>query len=177
MANHRRYGFQKHWQRLLLALAVAGLATTSHAEGLTPARDLAADAAWAAAAGAPVLIFYKSDSCPYCHQVEDLYLEPMQRRDTYAGRLVIRVVHVDKSQPLHDFQGNLTDHSRFASRQGAWFTPLIQLYGGDGAVLTPPLVGYTSPDFYAGELESRIEAAIGRLRSANAAAGGSTPTP
>ena len=175
MVNHRRYGLRNHWHRLLLALAVAGVATTSQAEGLASARDLAADAARAAATGAPVLIFYKTDSCPYCHDVEDLYLEPMQRRDTYAGQLVIRVVHADKSQPLRDFQGNLTDHRHFASRQGAWFTPLIQLYGGDGAVLTPPLVGYTSPDFYAGELESRIEAAIGHLRSANAAQ--PTPTP
>lgn len=175
MANHRQYGLRKHWQRLLLALAAAALATTSQADGLASARDLAADAARASAVGAPVLIFYKTDSCPYCHHVEDLYLEPMQQRDTYAGRLVIRVVHADKHQPLRDFQGNLTDHSRFASRQGAWFTPLIQLYGADGAVLAPPLIGYTSPDFYAGELESRIEAAIGRLRSANAAQ--STPTP
>lgn len=165
-------GFSKAVGALLLAVvALVGTALGAARAGALPwAENLAADAARSAATGAAILIFYMSDDCPYCQQVEELYLEPMQQRRTYGLRLLIRVVRTDGNKPLRDFSGQLTDHAVFARHQGASFTPLIQLYGPDGTVLTSPLVGYTSPDFYAGELEGRIDDAIGKLRSKNAAA-------
>lgn len=138
--------------------------------GLPWAEDLAADAAQSAASGAAILIFYMSDDCPYCQHVEELYLEPMQQRRPYGDRLLIRVVRADGNKPLRDFTGQRTDHAAFARLQGVTFTPLIELYGPNGTALTPPLIGYTSPHFYAGELEGRIDDAIGKLRSKNAAA-------
>lgn len=160
-------GFSKAVGASLLAVVVLfgtalGAARTG---GLPWAEDLTADAARSAATGAAILIFYMSDDCPYCQQVEELYLEPMQQRRTYGARLLIRVVRTDGSEPLRDFTGQRTDHATFARRQGATFTPLIQLYGPNGTALTPPLIGYTSPDFYAGELEGRIDNAISRLRA------------
>lgn len=162
-----RIGGGKIWARRLVGTLVLACATgIAGEETLLPATDLAADAARSVVTGEAILVFYKSESCPYCRQVEELYLEPMQQRGSYAGKLVVRVVDIDRGTPLRDFSGAATDHRRFARRQGASFTPLIQIYGADGAVLTPPLVGYTSADFYAGQLEDRIDHAIGRLRPA-----------
>lgn len=156
---------------LLVMVALFGAAFgAARTSGLPWAADLAADAAQSAATGAAILIFYMSDDCPYCQHVEELYLEPMQQRRPYGDRLLIRVVRADGHKPLRDFSGRRTDHATFARRHGASFTPLIQLYGPDGTALTSPLVGYTSPDFYAGELEGRIDDAIGKLRLKNAAA-------
>lgn len=153
--------------RILRALAAAvlagtGVAATAGATQLPLAHDLAADAAQAA--GTAILVFYTSDSCPYCQHVEELYLEPMLQRRTYGDRLLIRAVRADSAKPLRDFAGQRTDHETFARRQGAYLTPLVQLYAPGGTALAAPLVGYTSPDFYAGELESRIEDALARMK-------------
>lgn len=153
--------------RILRALAAAvlattGMAVTASATQLPLAHDLAADATQTA--GTAILVFYTSDSCPYCQHVEELYLDPMLQRRTYGDRLLIRAVRADSATPLRDFAGQRTDHAVFARRQGAYLTPLVQLYAPDGTALATPLIGYTSPDFYAGELESRIEEALTRMK-------------
>lgn len=156
--------------KILRVLRVAGWVAVLAAAGsaaagsqLPLARDLAADAADASGRGAAILVFYMSDSCPYCERVEELYLEPMLTRRPYGDRLLIRAVRADRATPLRDFAGNSTDHGAFARRAGAYVTPLVQLYGPDGTALAEPLLGYTSPDFYAGQLEGRIEQAIARV--------------
>lgn len=156
--------------KILRVLRASGLVATIVAAGpvaaagqLPLAQDLAADAATASARGAAILVFYMSDACPYCERVEELYLQPMLARRTYGDRLLIRAVRADRATPLRDFAGHSTEHAAFARRAGAYVTPLVQLYGPDGTALAEPLLGYTSPDFYAGQLEGRIEQAIARV--------------
>ena len=153
--------------KILRVLRATGLMAVIMAAGpaaagsqLPLARDLAADAAEANARGAAILVFYMTDACPYCERVEELYLEPMLTRRPYGDRLLIRAIRADRATALRDFAGNSTEHAAFARRAGAYVTPLVQLYGPDGTALAEPLLGYTSPDFYAGQLESRIEQAI-----------------
>lgn len=140
------------------------------ADGLPPARDLAADARLAAARQMPIMVFFTSESCPYCREVENLYLRPMQARGTYRGRLLLRVVEVGGGTPLTDFAGGQVNHGLFARRERVAFTPVIRLYDAAGRELTPSLVGYTTPDFYLGYLEQAIEQAIAAARSPRTAA-------
>lgn len=161
----RRYGIASMSTRFrhflwVLAFCAAGAA----ADGLPPAADLAADADEAAAGAMPILVFFTSPSCPYCHEVEGLYLQPMQERGTYRGRLLIRAVEVGGAAPLMDFAGRRTDHGEFARREMVSFTPVIRLYGPDGGELVPQLFGYTTPDFYWGYLEQAIEQAIAQRK-------------
>jgi thioredoxin-related protein len=137
------------------------------AEALPPARDFVADAR--ASGDVPILVFFTSESCPYCRAVESLYLQPMQARGTYRGRLLIRTVEVGGAAPLTDFAGGRTTHGEFARRERVSFTPVIRLYGADGRELAPQLLGYTTPDFYLGYLEQAIEQAIARARPARTA--------
>ena len=51
-----------------------------------PARDFVADGA----GRAPILVFFTNASCPYCREVENLYLRPMHARGDYRGQLLIR---------------------------------------------------------------------------------------
>lgn len=142
-----------------------GLAVgTVGAESLPVAEDLHADAAGAALRQAPILIFFMSDSCRYCEQVEDLYLGPMHAKGSYAGKLLIRVIHTESGGVLRDFDGGVTSHEAFARRERARFTPTVRLYSPAGAELAPALVGYASPDFYFGMLENTIETSIAKLR-------------
>ena len=138
-------------------------------EGLPWARDLAADARTAATGRMPILVFFTSASCPYCREVERLYLHPMYARGDYRGRLLIRVVEVGGNAPLTDFAGRRTDHGEFASHERVAFMPVIRLYDAAGRELVPQLFGYTTPDFYLGYLEQAIAQAIRRVRPARTA--------
>lgn len=152
---------------LLGLLAVMGCLSASAvaAEGLPPARDFTADAA----GRAPILVFFTNASCPYCREVENLYLRPMHARGDYRGRLVIRAVEVGGGTPLVDFTGQRMSHGEFARRERVAFTPVIRLYDATGRELVPQLLGYSTPDFYLGYLEQAIEQAIQRNRPARTA--------
>lgn len=151
-----------------LVLVCAADAAAADTE-LPLAQDLRADARAAQAAGVPVLVFFAADLCPYCHEVEELHLKPMQARGEDVGRFILRVVRVDSARPLKDFAGQPTDHSGFAEREGIWLTPVVRLYGPDGRPLVPALVGYSSPDFYSGYLEQAIEDSLQQLHRTTAA--------
>ncbi|MDP3774354.1 MAG: thioredoxin fold domain-containing protein, partial [Gemmatimonadales bacterium] len=135
--------------------ATPGAVAETAAEGLPPARDFVADGA----GRAPILVFFTNASCPYCREVENLYLRPMHVRGDYRGRLLIRVVEVGGGAPLTDFTGQRTSHGEFARRERVAFTPVIRLYDATGRELAPQLFGYGTPDFYLGYLEQAIEQA------------------
>jgi thiol-disulfide isomerase/thioredoxin len=149
-------------------LALGALAAA--AEPLPVARDFQRDALAAGARPKPVLVFFTADFCPYCQQVEELYLRPLHARGDYGGKILMRVVHTDSRRTLRDFDGRNTDHESFARREGGAFTPVVRLYAPDGRELAPALTGYSSPDFYLGMLEQAIEVSIAQLRSRTAAA-------
>ena len=136
------------------------------AGGLPPARDFVADGA----GRAPILVFFTNASCPYCREVENLYLRPMHARGDYRGQLLIRVVEVGGAAPLTDFTGQQMNHGEFARRERVAFTPVIRLYDAAGRELVPQLFGYTTPDFYLGYLEQAIEQAIAAARQSRTAA-------
>jgi thioredoxin-related protein len=145
-----------------LWLSLAGAALASAAE-LPTAVDLARDAHDAARTHAPILLFFTSAGCTYCEQVEQLYLKPMYERATYGSRLIIRRVPVDGASRIVNFAREPMAADAFARGEGVRITPVVRLYGADGRTLVPALVGYSSPDFYAGFLESRIAEAMSQM--------------
>jgi thiol:disulfide interchange protein len=162
----------------LLAFLLGSLlcASTQAADELSLAHDLRADAAAARAQCTPIVVFFASDFCPYCHEVEELYLEPLQRRNP---RVLIRKVHIDRGLAIVDFSGTRTVHTDFSRRAGASFTPFIRFYGPDGQELTTALRGFSSRDFFGALLASAVEDSIARICGAAqgraSAAGGGTP--
>ncbi len=154
---------------LLFGVLALG-ALPAAAEPLPAARDFQQDARATGASPKPVLVFFTADYCPYCQQVEQLYLRPLHARGDYSGKILMRVVHTDSRRTLRDFDGRKTDHESFARREGGAFTPVVRLYAPDGRELAPALRGYSSPDFYLGMLEQAIEISITQLRPKTAAA-------
>jgi len=134
--------------------------TNVYATGLLPGvKDLASDGRLSEKEAKPILVFFSSSSCPYCEIVRDLYLQPMMEDRISANKVIIREVSVDGIQNMRDFSGKLMEQQSFADREGASFTPVVRLYSSRGELLTPDLVGYSSPDFYLGYLEGSIESA------------------
>jgi thioredoxin-related protein len=151
--------------RLTLTLLIAMLSGAATArEALPPASDLRADAAAAQHARLPIVLFFHSRTCPFCRQVEELYL-PLALQDNGATpRFILRTVDIDVAQPMQGFDGRATDMRAFARAQGVRMVPHLRFVGPDGQPLAPDLIGLNPPDFYAGYLDDSIRQAFEKLR-------------
>jgi thioredoxin-related protein len=151
-----------YFRVLLMAMAMSLVAPSLYADALPEARDFSRDAKVAKRKNIPILVFFATRDCPYCETVETLYLQPLYASKTYKGKVLFRVVRTESVTSLRDFNGKRTDHEDFASAQGVFFTPVIRLYNASGKELSE-LYGYTSPDYYSGELTNLIDKSIAKL--------------
>jgi hypothetical protein len=143
---------------LLILPTVAGHAANP---ALPAARNLAADAH---AARVPIVLFFHSQSCPYCRQVEDTYLPLALRDNAPTPRFILRTVDIHSAASLIGFDGETTDMRRFAAAQGVRLVPHLRFLGPDGRPLAPDLIGLNPPDFYSGYLDEAIREAYGKMR-------------
>ncbi len=147
---------------LVLALLVSGCSEAR--EALPAAIDLRADGQHARAQRLPIVLFFHSTTCPFCREVEDLYLERLQRENESVPQFVLRSVEISQTRPLVAFDGGRTNYRAFAKQQGVTLVPHLRFLGPDGETLAPDLVGLTPRDFYGAYLESSISSAGERLR-------------
>jgi len=131
---------------------------------LPPAVDLRADARTARAKRLPMVLFFHATTCPFCREVEDLYLAPLQKENEKTPRFLLRAVEVGGRQPLVSFDGTRMDQRAFAVSQGVTLVPHLRFLGPDGEALAPDLVGLTTRDFYGAYLEDSISNAGEKLR-------------
>jgi thioredoxin-related protein len=146
----------------LLSLFLSG--TSVAGDALPAAVDLHADAQVARARHLPIVLFFHSTTCPFCREVEDLYLTQLQKENQRAPQFLLRTVEISRAQPLVSFDGTSTDYRAFAKQQGVTLVPHLRFLGPDGEVLAPDLVGLTSRDFYGAYLEDSISTAGEKLR-------------
>ena len=150
---------------LLLLWLSAGFFAAAWAADLPAAVDLRADGEHAGRERLPILIFFASRGCPYCYEVEEMYLKPRVASGEYRTKAIVRVVYTDSSRSLRDFHGRKTDHAGLARRYGVMFTPTIKVVDAEGVELAPALVGLTTRDFYGFYLDEAINGALTKLRS------------
>jgi len=153
-------------QYLFVALFLLLSGCSEASDSLPAAVDLRADAQQARTRQLPIVLFFHSTSCPYCREVEDLYLAQLQRENARVPQFLLRTIEISQAQALVAFDGSRTDYRTFAKQQGVTLVPHLRFLGPDGAALAPDLVGLTSRDFYGGYLESSISNARAKLRRA-----------
>lgn len=129
------------------------------------AADLAQEAQVSQAGPAPLLILFTAPKCAYCEQVRREFLIPMLRNPEYANKVIIRQVEMQGNIKLLDFTGKSTTHGQFAKQQRVMLTPTVKLFDANGNLLTEPLVGLTTPDFYGAYLDRAIDEARAKIRS------------
>lgn len=148
---------------------ISGFSNDIHADNKLPfAEDFTQDSRLAQKSEKPILVFFSSESCPYCEIVRDLYLQPMFEGKEGASQIIMREVSVDGIDYLKNFAGVKMDQQAFADQEGAYVTPVIRFYSPSGEPLTPDLIGYSSPDFYLAFLERAIESARKKMSKQSA---------
>ena len=157
--------FQSRLPKLLFVVLSLFLSGCSEARDALPAAvDLRADGQLARVQRLPIVLFFHSTTCPFCREVEDLYLTRLQRENERVPQFLLRTVEISLTQALVAFDGTRTDQRAFAKRQGVTLVPHLRFLGPDGEALAPDLVGLASRDFYGGYLEGSISNAGEKLR-------------
>lgn len=113
----------------------------------------------------PILIMFSQEECPYCTIMEENYLRPMLLSGQYKDKVIIRKVKIDDYKTLTDFNGKRIEPEDLPSRYRAWVTPTLIFINGQGKEIAPKLVGIGTEGFFAGDIDTAIEAALTHLRS------------
>lgn len=156
--------YRQHLKALCLVVMSALLLGAAPADDLPLAVDLRADANAARVERLPIVLFFYSSSCPFCREVEELYLKPLQKENIKPRRFLLRRVETGERQALIDFNGAKTDFRSYAQQQKVMLVPHLRFVGPDGERLAADLVGLGSRDFYGGYLEDAINEARAKLR-------------
>lgn len=149
----------------LASLAWFGLAgAAGAADEIATALDLSSEAAASRTSRLPILILFTAPKCTYCERVKREFLLPMQRNPEYADKVIMRQIEYRSQGRLVDFSGKATTAAQFSRQQNVRLTPTIKLFDAEGRVLSDPLVGLTTPDYYGAYLDRAIDEALAKIR-------------
>lgn len=165
MKVNKTHGLHKAALIALILTWMLPLGSFAKGGGEVPlAKDLALEAKNAEARGLPILVLYSRANCAYCTRVLKEFLEPMQRNAEYRNKVIMLQVKAGSPAKLRDFSGGITTHKAFAEENNVQMVPAVHLYDSWGASLAEPLVGLSTPDFYGGFLDARIDEAVAKVR-------------
>lgn len=136
----------------LLALAGSGMGTARAAGRSLPlSASLQGELARALKAGQPLVVMVSLHRCPWCEEVRNNYLAPMQAQEG------LPVVQVDMLSPAgtRTLQGEPITHDALVRGWNITIAPTVLFLGAGGKEVAERLVG-GSPDFYAAYLDNRL---------------------
>lgn len=133
----------------------------AHAQRIAIAHNLAAEARAAAQQGKPLLLFITQPGCPFCERARREYLRHLAMDPAYTSRLLFRELSIEGS--VTGFDGKRSTGLAAARALKVKLYPTIVIVDGAGQVIAAPLVGFTVPDFYAAQIDGRIEEAESQL--------------
>jgi thioredoxin-related protein len=153
---------------LVLLTLLGGVACwmpSAQADGLPEITDFTVEAKESISKQVPILVLFKSEYCPYCVQVLDEFLMPMQRRPQYGSKVLFRQIDIGSSQKLINFNGKPISQSAFAKANEVWAVPTVVLFDSEGHVLTK-IIGLLTVDFYLAYLDNAIDESQAKIKAA-----------
>ena len=133
----------------------------AQAQRIEPAHNLAADARAAAQQGKPLLLFVTQPGCSFCERARREYLRHLAVDPAYTKRLLLRELSIEGN--VTGFDGKRSTGLAAARALNVKLYPTIVIVDGVGQVIAAPLAGFTVPDFYAAQIDGRIEEAEAQL--------------
>ena len=107
-----------------------------------------------------IVLMISQQNCGYCSRVKEDYLKPLMKSENHPP---LRILHLDRSDKVVDFDGEKRSGSIIASKLGGRFTPTLLFVDGKGNQLHEPIVGLTTPEYYGYYLDEAIANARVRL--------------
>ncbi len=113
----------------------------------------------------PLLIEFHADSCPYCKQLEEDFLNLMVGTPEYDNKIIIRQLKLDSGGDVIDFNGNTLSVHEFAARYKAYMTPVMVFVNADGDEVAERIVGINTPSLFGAYLDAEIDKAFMVVRA------------
>lgn len=127
-------------------------------------RDFTLEARTAQELNVPILVLFSRRNCIFCDQILKEFLVPMLHNAEYDTKVIMRRIDTGSSAKLRLFSGKSTTQALFAKENNILLTPTIKLFDAQGNELVEPLIGLTTPDYYGGFLDQRIDEALAKVR-------------
>jgi thioredoxin-related protein len=150
------------WAGAILTCVLIGTGPVL-AAGLAAADDLARIAENARAQGVPILLAFIQERCVYCERAKREHWLPLQAA---KKGVVFHEVDVESETPLRDFDGRTVTSADLVRRYRVKRVPTVVVVDPRGRMLSAPLVGLLSEDFYQLYLEQAIEDGLHQIRAA-----------
>lgn len=165
---NRLFLSKKSTWSLLLATSLF-LSNNSHASDILPlAVDLQKSGQVAQKNNVPVVIFATATWCGYCKKLEENILEPLLQTTNIENYAEFSQLVMDKSHwMMKDFQGQDIEMKRLPDRFNVRVAPTTLFFDGNGKQIAEPIIGLTLEEFYPGNLERGINAALKALGNPN----------
>ena len=141
----------------LVCFGALGAMMPAQAQRIELAHNLASDARAAAQQDTPLLLFVTQPGCPFCERARHEYLRHLAVDPAYTRRLLFRELSIEGN--VTGFDGKRSTGLAAARALKIKLYPTIVIVDGTGAAVAAPLVGFTVPDFYAAQIDGRIEEA------------------
>ena len=148
---------------IFLSLLLTGVVSSSDISSMVYIEDLREEARQVSDNELVLLIEFSSADCPYCRELEQDFLLPMQRNAGYGKKVLIRSVSLDAYETIIDFDGRSIPTSKFASRYNVMVTPTMVFLDARGNEVSKKLVGIWSTDYFGGYIDERIDEARTKL--------------
>ena len=107
----------------------------------------------------PLLLMFSIQNCPYCAIVREEFLEPMKISGDYENKVVMRLIDMS-AHSLIDFDGRQIKTNDLVLRYKVTLAPTIIIVDSNGKLLTEPLIGISTRDYYGGYLDQAIDDAL-----------------
>lgn len=104
----------------------------------------------------PILVLFSATDCDYCMFVKEEFLAPMLRNNDYTDKVIIRVVDIDKSDYVRDFNGKMIFPDDLANRFDIQLTPTVAFLDAEGQELSDRVIGIGTVDYYGSSLDEAI---------------------
>jgi len=108
-----------------------------------------------------IVLMISQENCGFCSRVKEEYPKPLMKS---ANHPPLRILQLDRSDKVVDFNGEARSGSIIASRLGGRFTPTLLFVDSDGTPIHEPIVGLTTPEYYGYYLDEAIADSRKRLK-------------
>ncbi len=110
--------------------------------------DLQALGRQARAENKVIFLEMSASYCGYCRTLEDHIIKPMILSGDYDDYVLIRKLDIDRFYPMKDFDGSMTNPSKFAFDTNASLTPTLLFLDSRGDEVSPRIVGVNTLELY-----------------------------
>ena len=149
---------------LLFLFSVVFFSSVVFADTNIQHRDLSKLATQAKQNNLPILFIVSQHNCPFCIQLKQEIIFPMQRSGDYTDKMLVTEILLDDTENILDFQGKAVKPGVLADLYRVWVTPTLLFVNHTGKEIHKRMLGVNTIEMYGYYLDESLSAALKAVR-------------